>query len=182
MVKKFFGLLSKELVGLHEAAYLLAFFTFLSQLLGLVRDRILAGSFGASAALDAYYAAFRIPDLIFVAIASVASVSILVPFIIERLQKSELETREFLNAIFSFFAILMVVVSIAAFFLAPTLLGLIFPKIIAGQYGAELITMTRWLLLSPILLGFSNLLASVTQAKHRFFSYAISPIFYNAGI
>ena len=76
----------------------------------------------------------------------------------------------------------MVVVSIAAFFLAPTLLGLIFPKIIAGQYGAELITMTRWLLLSPILLGFSNLLASVTQAKHRFFSYAISPIFYNAGI
>ena len=182
MVKKFFGLLSKELVGLHEAAYLLAFFTFLSQLLGLVRDRMLASTFGASAALDAYYAAFRIPDLIFVAIASVASVSILVPFIIERLQKSELETREFLNAIFSFFAILMVVVSIAAFFLAPTLLGLIFPKIIAGQYGAELITMTRWLLLSPILLGFSNLLASVTQAKHRFFSYAISPIFYNAGI
>jgi len=182
MVKKFFGLLSREISGLHEAAYLLAFFTFLSQLLGLVRDRLLASTFGASAALDAYYAAFRLPDLIFVAIASIASVSILVPFIIERLRKGEPETREFLGAIFSFFAVLMVIVSALVFLLSPKLLTLIFPKIIAGQYGAELITMTRWLLLSPILLGLSNLLASITQAKHRFFSYAVSPIFYNAGI
>ena len=182
MVKKFFNLLGKEFVGLHEAAYLLAFFTFLSQLLGLVRDRMLASAFGASAALDAYYAAFRIPDLIFVAVASIASVSILVPFIVERLRRGEKETREFLDAIFSFFAILMIIVSGLTFLLAPKLLVLIFPKIIAGQYGAELIIMTRWLLWSPILLGFSNLLASVTQAKHRFFSYAVSPIFYNAGI
>ena len=182
MVKKFFGLLGREISGLHEAAYLLAFFTFLSQLLGLVRDRLLASTFGASAALDAYYAAFRLPDLIFVAIASIASVSILVPFIIERLRKGEPETREFLGAIFSFFAVLMVIVSALVFLLSPKLLTLIFPKIIAGQYCAELITMTRWLLLSPILLGLSNLLASITQAKHRFFSYAVSPIFYNAGI
>ena len=182
MVKKFFGLLGREISGLHEAAYLLAFFTFLSQLLGLVRDRLLASTFGASAALDAYYAAFRLPDLIFVAIASIASVSILVPFIIERLRKGEPETREFLGAIFSFFAVLMVVVSVLVFLLSPKLLALIFPKIIAGQYGTELITMTRWLLLSPILLGLSNFLASITQAKHRFFSYAVSPIFYNAGI
>src|SRR3989344_2832744 len=182
MVKKFFNLLGKEFVGLHEAAYLLAFFTFLSQLLGLVRDRLLASTFGASAALDAYYTAFRLPDLIFVAIASIASVSILVPFIVKRLQKSETETREFLDSIFSFFAVLMVVVSAVVFLWAPKLLTLVFPKIIAGQYGVELIVMTRWLLLSPVLLGFSNLLASVTQAKHRFFSYAISPILYNAGI
>lgn len=182
MVKKFFNLLGKEFVGLHEAAYLLAFFTFLSQLLGLIRDRMLASAFGASAALDAYYAAFRIPDLIFVAVASIASVSILVPFIVERLRRSEKETREFLDAIFSFFAVLMIIVSGLVFLSAPKLLDLIFPKIVAGQYGAELIVMTRWLLLSPILLGFSNLLASVTQAKHRFFSYAVSPILYNAGI
>lgn len=182
MVKKFFGLLSREISGLHEAAYLLAFFTFLSQLLGLVRDRLLAGTFGASAALDVYYSAFRIPDLIFVAIASIVSVSILVPFIIERLRKSEDEAREFLDTIFSFFAVLMVAVSILFFFLAPALLALIFPKLIAGTYGTELIAMTRWMLLSPILLGFSNLLASITQAKHRFVAYAISPIFYNSGI
>ncbi|MFA6273090.1 MAG: lipid II flippase MurJ [Candidatus Paceibacterota bacterium] len=182
MVKKFFNLLGKEFVGLHEAAYLLAFFTLLSQILGLVRDRLLASTFGASAALDSYYAAFRIPDLIFVAIASIVSVSILVPFIIERLRRSETETREFLDAIFSFFAVLMVIVSASFFLLTPKLLTMIFPKIIAGQYSAELIMMTRWMLLSPILLGLSNLLASVTQAKHRFFSYAISPVFYNAGI
>src|SRR3989338_2879304 len=132
MVKKFFGLLGREISGLHEAAYLLAFFTFLSQLLGLVRDRLLASTFGASAALDAYYAAFRLPDLI-----------------------------------------LMVIVSALVFLLSPKLLTLIFPKIIAGQYGAELITMTRWLLLSPILLGLSNLLASITQAKHRFFFFSV---------
>ena len=57
-------MLHKEIRGLHEAAYLLAFFTFGSQIVALIRDRLLAHTFGAGETLDVFYAAFRIPDLL----------------------------------------------------------------------------------------------------------------------
>ena len=44
--------------GLHQAAYILAFFAFGSQILAIVRDRLLAHNFGAGIELDLYYAAF----------------------------------------------------------------------------------------------------------------------------
>ena len=63
MIKKIFHVFYKEIKGLHEVAYLLAVFALLSQILGLVRDRMFAASFGATHILDVYYSAFRIPDL-----------------------------------------------------------------------------------------------------------------------
>ena len=65
MVQKIFQFFQREINGVHSAAYLLGFFAFLSQLLALVRDRMLAGNFGPSEFLDLYYSAFRIPDFIF---------------------------------------------------------------------------------------------------------------------
>ena len=103
MVKKLFGFLNKEINGLHEAAYLLGFFAFLSQLLALVRDRMLAANFGAGHELDLYYSAFRIPDFIFVTVASLVAISVLVPFIIERMAISTEEGKKFIDNIFSFF-------------------------------------------------------------------------------
>ena len=50
--------------GLHQAAYLLAALTLASQLRAL-RDRVFAHTFGAGEVLDLYYAAFRVPDLVF---------------------------------------------------------------------------------------------------------------------
>jgi putative peptidoglycan lipid II flippase len=94
MVKKFFNFFNKEINGLHEAAYLLGFFAFLSQLLALVRDRLLASTFGAGRDLDIYYSAFRIPDFIFVTVASLVAISVLVPFIIEKINGSLAEARK----------------------------------------------------------------------------------------
>src|SRR3989344_1754703 len=79
MVKQLFNFLNREVDGLHQAAYLLGFFAFLSQLLALVRDRLLAHSFGAGETLDLYYAAFRIPDFLFATIASLLSLYALLP-------------------------------------------------------------------------------------------------------
>lgn len=179
MVKKLFNLFYKEIKGLHEAAYLLAFFAFLSQLLALLRDRMLASTFGASNTLDIYYSAFRIPDFIFVTVASIVSISVLVPFITDRLDKSEEDGKKFINSIFSFFSIIIFVTSIIFYFLIPYLVPFIFQGI---SDTTEIITMSRILLLSPILLGFSNFFASITQVGKRFLIYALSPLFYNIGI
>src|SRR3990167_2655502 len=117
MVKMVLKIFHREISGLHEAAYLLAFFAILSQLLGLIRDRLLAYSFGAGSTLDIYYAAFRIPDFIFVTIASVVSISVLVPFIMEEESRGRENLRHFINNIFSFFSVLIIIVSAISYFL-----------------------------------------------------------------
>ncbi len=179
MVKKIFGLFNKEINGLHQAAYLLGVFAFLSQLLALLRDRVLAASFGTNHILDLYYSSFEIPDFLFATVASIVSISVLVPFITMRLEKSNEEAKRFINIVFSFFSIIIFVVAIIAFFLVPYLAPKIFPGI---EDKIALIKMARILLLSPIFLGFSNFVASITQVGKRFLIYALSPLFYNVGI
>ncbi len=179
MVKRIFDLLNREIRGLHEAAYLLAFFSFLSQILALVRDRLFAHMFGAGQVLDTYYAAFKIPDLIFACIASIVSISVLVPFLIERFGKSYEEERRFINSIFSVFAFIMIGVSLVVAIFTPNILRYLYPTM---HSQGELVMLTRILLLQPILLGISNFLGSITQAHQRFVSYAMSPVVYNLGI
>jgi putative peptidoglycan lipid II flippase len=181
MVKRIFNIFYKEIVGLHEAAYLLGIFALLSQLLALVRDRMFASHFGASTILDVYYSSFRIPDFIFATVASLVSISVIVPFITERLGKDQEEGKKFINSIFYFFSILIVSTSVIAFFLIPYLVPLIFKGLSAENFPSIILT-TRILLLSPILLGLSNFFASLTQVGKRFLVYALSPLFYNLGI
>lgn len=182
MTGNIFKFLNREIHGLHEAAYLLGIFAFSSQILALVRDRLLAHQFGAGLGLDLYYASFRIPDFIFVTVGSLVSVSVLVPFFIEKIDKEKDGGRAFINSIFSFFSLFVVFSCAVIFFLIPYLSGLIYPGITDPKLIQEIITFTRILLLSPILLGLSNFFASMTQVYKRFLTYALSPLFYNLGI
>lgn len=181
MVHKLLRFIGKEVGGLHEAAYLLGFFTLLSQILALLRDRLLAASFGASGTLDTYYAAFRIPDFIFISVGSMVSVSVLIPFLMERMKSGTEDGRRFISNIFSFFFLIIVLASITAFFLTPYLSSVLFPGFSSASLD-QVVVLTRILLLSPIFLGISNLLGTLTQAYKRFFIYALSPILYNLGI
>ena len=181
MVKKLLALFHREWNGLHEAAFLLGLFAILSQVLALFRDRLLAHLFGASQTLDIYYAAFRIPDFLFVGIASFMSAIIIIPLLTKRAGESDARAQKFLNDIFTVFFTLLVGVSVGLFFAVPWLSHVLFPGFDVAQ-NAELVTMTRLLLLSPILLGLSNLLGSVTQMLRKFFAFALAPLLYNIGI
>jgi putative peptidoglycan lipid II flippase len=182
MVKRIIELLGKEIRGLHEAAYLLAFFAFLSQVLALVRDKLLAFTFGASNTLDVYYAAFRIPDLIFVTIASMVSASVLVPFFIDRHDSDHDGGKKFVDSIFTVFFGAIVIVSIIAYIFTPVLVPFFLPGFAKDPLLPDLIAGTRILLLSPFFLGLSNFFSSITQMHRRFLVYAISPLLYNIGI
>lgn len=182
MVKKVLSILNREISGLHEAAYLLGFFAIASQILALVRDRVFAHTFGASSVLDIYYASFRIPDLIFVSVASLVSISILVPFFMEKFKGGEEEGKKFVDATFSIFFLLISTVCVIIFFLLPYILPKVLPGFDNEASRTSLITLSRIMLLSPFFLGISNFLASITQIYNRFFIYAISPLLYNFGI
>src|SRR3989344_6259013 len=181
MVRKFLGFFYRESSSLNEAALVLGLFALASQILAFVRDRLLAHIFGAGMELDIYYAAFRIPDFIFVTVASLVSLSVLVPFIIEKDREDKEALRVFIDSIFSFFAIAMTLSAGLAYLLMPYLIQ----KTYSGFSPAaldETIFLSRFLLLSPVLLGVSNRFGSITQARNRFALYALAPILYNGGI
>ena len=176
-MRALFSAMGLEIRGMHQAAYLLAAFALLSQLLGLVRDRLLAGSFGASHTLDIYYAAFRVPDLLFATVASLLSLYALLP-VLSKLEQEERGSAGFLSRVLLLFFAVMAVCAAVLFVLAPYLAPLVAP----GLDSPMLVVLMRILLLQPILLGASNIVASFTQLRHRFVLYSVSPLLYNVGI
>ncbi|MCX6753350.1 MAG: murein biosynthesis integral membrane protein MurJ [Candidatus Nomurabacteria bacterium] len=186
-MNKILRIINKEFGNLGQAALMLGLFNLLSQVLGLFRDRSIAHFIGPSPALDAYYAAFRIPDFIFVSISSLVSITVIVPFILEKMKVGENESEvnkeasDFISQIFTVFLVAIVAISVIIFILLPYIVNLT-----AGGFNADMqyqvVILSRIMLLSPILLGLSNLFGTITQLFHRFFVYSLSPIFYNFGI
>ncbi len=172
--------LSGEIRTMHAAALLLAGSAALSAVLALVRDRLLAHTFGAGASLDVYYAAFRIPDLIFVLVASLFSAYVLIP---ELARRDGLDAeRRYIDTVVLGFGVCMLVVGTLAYSTAPSLLQMLFPELMQGAQGDMLLALTRLLLLQPLFLGLSNVWAAVTQHRRLYAWYAFAPVVYNLGI
>ena len=170
-----------EIRGLHQAAYILALFAFGSQLLALVRDRMLAHTFGAGNELDLYYAAFKIPDLLFALFASVLSVYVLLPFVTRAKENEDAKVgANILGQMFTIFLIVYTFIATLLFIFAPYVIKVVFPGLASDS--ETLITLFRILLLQPLFLGISSLFGVVTQLSQRFVLYAISPLIYNIGI
>jgi putative peptidoglycan lipid II flippase len=167
--------------SIAAAAFIIAITSLTSRLLGIFRDRILAGSFGAGKTLDIYFAAFKIPDLIYNLLVLGALSAGFIPIFIN-LKKENLKSAWYLanntlNILLLFLAIL-------------SLLGIIFIKpltsIITPGFDAlakeETARLTMIMFLSPILLGASALIGGILQSFRRFIAYSLAPIFYNLGI
>jgi putative peptidoglycan lipid II flippase len=181
MVKGIIAAMTREIRGLHEAAYLLALFTFLSQILALIRDRAFAHFFGAGPVLDAYFAAFRIPDAVFAILTLFVSAYALVPLFHERGGPASSSSRGLLGSVLSVFGVASVVIAGTLFIAAPAVARFLFPGFESDTL-AEVVTLSRIMLIQPVLLGLSSIVAAVVQASRQFFLYALAPIFYNLGI
>lgn len=183
-MNKIIKIISKEFHGLNEAALLLGGFAFLSQILGLIRDRSLAYMVGAGPELDVYYAAFRIPDFLYISIASLASVTVLMPFLMDRINNDEeknLRARNFLNNVFSAYTYFMIIAGVFIAILMPQIVEYVAPGFSEEQLGRLILT-SRIMLLSPVFIGLSNLIGTVTQLYKNFLVFSLSPVFYNLGI
>ena len=172
---------NREFSVVASAAVVIGFFSFVAKILGLLRNRILAGEFGAGDALDAYFAAFRVPDFIYnILIIGILS-SVFIPVFAEYLAKDKESARKLLNVVLTVFAVLLVAFSVLAIIFMPTLMSFV-----AYGFDAEKMRLTvalsRIMFLSPILLGISNILSNVLQVHKMFFSFALAPVLYNIGI
>src|SRR5690606_23595807 len=153
---KFFKLLNRDITTMNQAALVLAVFSLLSQLCGLLRDRLLASMVGPSAELDVYYAAFRIPVFIYVSVASLFSVTVIIPFITGYLGEKEggksEHLKKFSDTVFTVYCVGMMIVCVVAGITMPYLTHLTAPGFDAVQH-ANLVLYARIMLLSPFLMG-----------------------------
>uniref|UniRef100_A0A7C4M0Q3 Probable lipid II flippase MurJ n=1 Tax=candidate division CPR3 bacterium TaxID=2268181 RepID=A0A7C4M0Q3_UNCC3 len=162
-------------------AIIIATASLASRILGLFRDRVLASEFGAGQTLDTYYAAFRIPDLIFNLLILGALSSAFIPIFSEILFKDEKKAwkmvANFTNIVMVFLAGFMVML----FIFAPWIMKVITPGFNTVQLE-DVTILTRIMLLSPFFFAFSSIIGGVLNSFGRFFTYALAPIIYNIGI
>lgn len=153
----------------------------ITKVLALFRDRLLAGAFGAGPELDVYFAAFRIPDFIFTLTLFMTAGASLIPIFLKEYAKGEESARVFLGGILTSFLIFIFILILIIFAAVPLLARFAAPGFNENQISV-LIILTKIMLLSPLFLGLSNIVSVVTQSFQKFFIYALSPLFYNAGI
>ncbi len=178
MIKKILNAQSKTITF---SAALIAFSVGVSALLGLLRDRLLAGTFGAGPDLDVYFAAFRIPDLVYGILITGGIVAAFLPVFAESLEKDKKEGWKLVNNTINTLFIVLVLLGFVLLIFAPYIVKLIAPGFTVDQ--REITTlMTRIMMISPILLGVSSLFSGVLQYFNRFLIYSLAPILYNLGI
>ena len=164
-----------------RGAILLSVLTFGSYLMGLVRDRILMRTFGAGEELDAFNAAFVIPELSLGIVVASGVAAPFVPMFTGLRRENEPEAQTFGQTILTLAVLAMGVVSVLLFIFAPLTV-----PIVASGFGPaqqELyIELFRVMSVTTVIFAASLVLGEVLVADRRFLYYGLAPILYNAGL
>lgn len=168
-------------LGVGGASALLVAATLLSNVIGLVRDKVIAYYFGTTIASDTYNASFVIPDTIFNTFIASALVAAFMPVFTGILHKNKEEAYSIANSVIVASCIFVGIISVLALIFTHQLVYFLFPNI-SSEGQESIITMTRLMLPSAIIFSISNTLGNVLMTFRKFTSFSISPILYNLGI
>lgn len=181
MVKDFLKKISEyQTEKISSAALIISAASFLSFLLGLIRDRLLASKFGVGDTLDVYYAAFRIPDFVALVLMMGAISVAIIPIFSENLLKGKEKAFAYLANFLNIALVVLVIVCGILFIAAPFLINLIAPGFTPAKKEMT-VSLTRIMFLSPVLLGVSNIISAILMVFKRFLITSLSPILYNLG-
>lgn len=174
--------------NIRQGAFVISFFTIISAILGLIRDRIFASKFLVSKigevnqSLDVYYAAFFIPDTLYFLIFLGALSSAFIPVFTSLISKKEEKKAFYVANLFLNLSLAgLVVLSIFIFVLAPYLIKFITPGFSPEKQHLT-VSLIRVMLLSPLFFGISNTAGGILNSYKRFTIFAIAPCLYNLGI
>lgn len=164
-----------------SATVLLSVFALLSRIIGLVRDKYIAYTFGAGPGTDAYNVAFQLPDLInYLLIGGAASISFVTILSRYREANQHEEGDRALSVILTTMLLVLGGAILLAEFFVPLYTHLYFPD---SPYEAALCTfMTRILLPGQLFFFAGGVLAAVALVRKQFTYQAVSPLIYTLGI
>lgn len=154
-----------------------------SIVVGLLRQRIIAGQFGTSAVLDAFTAGNVVPELIYTMLSGGALGFAFIPVYKERLEKVG-NASDLFSKVINWIFLITLFLSSLAFLFAPFLVTSNWG--VGALYPAEVqqltIDLMRVLLLSTIIFSISSILTSTLYAHEHFITPALLPSLYSAGI
>lgn len=151
--------------------------------LGLLRNRLLAQRFfsGQEQALDAYFAAFVLPDTIFQLLIVGALSAAFIPIFTEYLHRDKEEAWHVVSASMTNILMIFLLLSIPLFIFAPTVSRILTPSFSGAQVRLTA-NLIRIMLGAQLFFAVSSFMTGILQSHHRFLLPAIAPIFYNVGI
>jgi len=170
---------------LQWAATLLAGSTFLSAILGIIRDRQLNGLYYSTypQGIDAYTVAFTIPDFMFFILVSGALSVTFIPVFNQRLADGNKKSAwELSTSMLNFMAILTLTTSVLIIIFAEPLVHYVVGPGLDESSRALAVSMMRVIAINPFLFAIASVISSMQQAVGRFTFFAMAPAVYNVGI
>lgn len=169
--------------GIAGATLIVMVFFVLSRITGLAREMIIGAQFGTSAELDAYLAAFRVPDLLFQLVAGGALGSAFIPtFATYWVKDDDAGAWLLFSRVLNLVTLLLVVLAGVGAYFAPALVERVIAPGFAPEQQALTASLMRWMLISTVIFGASGLVMAALNALQHFLLPAAAPVIYNLSI
>lgn len=175
--------MTRQSRSLARAASIVMIAFVLSRALGLLREIVIGRQFGTSPELDAYLAAFRIPDFLFFLVAGGALSSAFIPtFTTYLTQQKEDEAWRLASAIMNLIAITVTLAAVVAAILAPFLVRFIIAPGFEPAQQRLTVELVRVMMISTVLFAISGLMMAILNSYQHFALPAFAPVAYNLAI
>ncbi len=175
---------NSEKKNVGRAAGVVGFYTLLSRILGLVRDMVIAVFFGATISADAFFVAFRIPNMLRRFTAEGSMTIAFIPVFTEYLKnRSKKEAFELARVILTLLSIILVVITVLGVILSPWIV-----RLIAYGFGDEgtkfelTVLLTRITFPYIILVSLVAFFMGILNSLKHFAAPSAAPVFLNLGI
>jgi len=162
-----------------------------TKVLGFLKLRMIAQLFGVSHELDIFWAAFTIPDMLFMVVVAGSINAAIIPIFSDILYKKGEDTlNKFFNQLTYLIIALCTLIAIALFVFTPQITSFLISseslqnilsfsnRINQNDYD-QFVYLTRVMMISPILLGTSTLVTGYLQVRKQFFITSLAPLIYN---
>lgn len=172
-------------ISLGNAAVLLISISLIGQVLGFLRTKLVNANFDAVGpnSTDAYFAAFKIPDLFFFTLAAGALGVAFMPILMDQLNKGNKKAVwELSSSLLNLLTIIMAFVAVVILVFADPLLRYVVAPNLSEEQLHDAAVIMRLIAINPLLFTISGVLTAMQQTFGRFFFYAIAPLFYNLSI
>jgi putative peptidoglycan lipid II flippase len=164
-----------------RGALVLSVLTFGYFAMGILRNKALANTFGAGPELDAYNAAFKIPEIALDVLVAAGLTAPFVPIFNSLRQRDEQAAHDFARTVLTVAVLVMSIVILVLFLVAPATVEIVAPSFDPAT-RALYVDLFRLMCVTPILFAASIAIGEVLVAHQRFAFYAFAPILYTGGI
>ncbi len=174
-----------------NSVYMMMALLLITKVLGFLKLRIIAQLFGATHELDIFWAAFTIPDTLFMIIVAGSLNAAIIPLLASVLHKEgERKLNEFFTNLMIVISSIIVFIAVLLFIFAPQLTSFLirsdvsqsilnFSSRITQEDFKLFVDLTRIMMISPVLLGISTIVTGYLQTRREFFITSLAPLMYN---